>query len=98
LPDDKKSAEFSKLNWDDQVAFTQPGDKPRKEKRASVFLRTIKGMGDRQWSDIIDVALSFRESSKKTSRVKVEDPVSETESEEDLVDPRYVVVPEAEAE
>jgi hypothetical protein len=89
LPDDKKSAEFSRMNWDDQFTLTQTGDKIRKEKRASVFLRTIKDMGDRQWADIFGVALSFGEASKKLSRVKVEDPVSETESEDDLVDPRY---------
>jgi hypothetical protein len=45
--------------------------------------------GDWQWADIFGVALSFGEASKKLSRVKVEDPVSEMELEDDLVDPRY---------
>ena len=69
----------------------------RKVKRASVYLRTINNLRDEQWTDILKVSLSFQQSGKQKSRViKDEEAISETESEEDLIDPRYDVVPSAE--
>jgi hypothetical protein len=85
LPSDKKSAEFSKNNWGDYLLSNPRGDKTIK--RATVFLRTIKQLKTQQWNDIFSVAVAFNAISKQS--VKVEEEASETESEEDLVDPRY---------
>jgi hypothetical protein len=64
-----------------------------------VYLRTIKNLGDLQWADIIKVARSFQLSGKqKIKIIKDEVPISETESEDDLVDPHYIVTTAAEPE
>jgi len=94
VPPDKKSAEFSKTNWGDYILIDPRGN--RKVKRASVYLRTINNLREQQWADILKVSLSFQPSGKQKTRIiKDEEPISETESEDDLVDPRYDVVPSA---
>ena len=92
LPTDKKSAEFSKTNWDDCTSRTVLGERP--VKRASTFLKAINKLSEQQWSDIFNVALSFQVIGKQPKRsVKEEQqqPCSETDTDEDdeLVDPRY---------
>jgi hypothetical protein len=95
VPADKKSAEFSKTNWGDYSLIDPRGN--IKVKRASVYLRTIKNLGDLQWADIIKVARSFQLSGKqKIKIIKDEVPILETESEDDLVDPHYIVTTTAE--
>ena len=89
LPPDKKNAEFSKTNWGDYFIGGARGDKL--VKRATVFLRTIRQLKPQQWDDIFKAALAF--TSKQPMLVKTEEPESETESEEDLVDPRYASAP-----
>jgi hypothetical protein len=97
VPADKKSAEFSKTNWGDYI-LVDPR-RPIKIKRASVFLRTINNLCDLQWADIIKAATSFKLSGKQKNRAPVdEEPISETESEDDLVDPRYDIIHTADME
>jgi hypothetical protein len=99
LPPDnlKKSSEFSKTNWGDYTVIDGNPHGDLKVKRASVYLRTVRNLRPVQWQDIINVALSFHASGKqKNKQVKVEELNSETESEDDLVDPRYDEVPATE--
>jgi hypothetical protein len=99
LPTDKKSAEFSKTNWGDHSLVTPRGEKVIK--RASVFLNRISTLKDPQWDDIFDKALAFQATlGKQRAMVKeVGDSevmgVVESESDDDdLLDPRYDVIPQ----
>jgi hypothetical protein len=62
-------------------------------KRASLFLREMKGLKDQQWSDIIKAALLSQANGKKGSKLLRDEEMqveSETESDdEELIDPRY---------
>ena len=66
-------------------------------KRASTYLKAIRDMPDKRWKNIYKVALSFQSAGKPVRSVKEEDPVSETDTDEDdeLVNPRYKKGPAA---
>jgi hypothetical protein len=91
LPSDKRSAEFSKMNWGDYSLVTPCGE--RVFKRATVFLKAIKNLKKEQWTDIFKVAMSFQVTNKHPNKLAKEDEeeLSETDSDEydDLVDPHY---------
>lgn len=94
-PSDKKGAEFSRTNWGDYDLEMPHGTKVP-VKRATTFLKKINSLKEEQWADIFKAALSFQAIGKQSKKaMEDEGPQSETDTDEDdeLVDPRYDEVP-----
>ena len=90
-PPRSKAGAFSKANWGDYNTQSRRG--PATIKRASVFLKTIKNLKEKQWDDIVQAAWDIYNRSKARagpgpSEVGAIDDAAESSGDE-LLDPLY---------
>jgi hypothetical protein len=90
-PPRSKAGVFSKANSGDYNAASQRGVVTT-VKRASVFLKRIQGLKDKQWEDIHKAALEHDEAAKLVISAEGNDE-GDTSEEDELLDPLYDEIP-----